>query len=121
MQYLLFIAGLVFTSIGPAYSQDEPERCGELPAAVTKTQAAIQAAAAKGDLAMLAALADREASEIGFGDVEDLAAYWKMLAGEGTDIPAIIAAVFAQPCVVYRAEEMTEYAWPSAVDVPYAE
>ncbi len=125
MRNMPLIAGLVAAATGPAIfsaaAQDAPERCGDLPVAVAKTQAAIRAAATTRDLPALVALADRDASEYGFGDVEDLAAYWTMLKGDGTDIPAIVAAVFAQPCVVYRAEEMTEYAWPSAVDVPYAE
>jgi hypothetical protein len=105
----------------PAFAQEEPTRCDALPAAVAKTRDAIHAAAAKGDVDSLVALAEHDQATTSFGDVEDLGAYWRSLMAEGTDIPGIVRALLEMPCSVASGEEGTSYGWPSAADLPYAD
>jgi hypothetical protein len=108
---------LLLASPAPVAGQGFGQRCAELPAAVSTKRDAIRAAAAKGDLDALAALADPDDS-FGFGDVEDIGKTWTGWKQQGTDMAALATALLALDCSVYRSEDGAYYSWPAAVDLP---
>lgn len=100
----------------PALAQ-EGQRCGTLPAPVAAKRDAIAAAAARDDLAAMAALANPE-DAFGFGDVEDIGKAWIDWKKRGTDMAAIARALLALDCSVYSGDGKGYYAWPAAADLP---
>jgi hypothetical protein len=96
------------------------ERCGKLPAAVAMMRDEVRAAAAKGDLAALAKLADPSRFTYSFGNGGDPVAYWQSLAAEGTDVGAVIVALLDMSCVTFEIEgDATYYEWPAAAEMAY--
>lgn len=107
---------------GAALAQDTDfERCGELPAEVTKTRNAIHAAAEKGDLVALGKLANHERFTYSFGNEPgDPTAYWESLKAEGTDVASTLVELLDMGCVTFEIEgDTTYYEWPAASEVAY--
>jgi hypothetical protein len=125
MKTILSMAAALALWVSAAAAQDEEaaaERCAALPAPVEKMREDIRAAAAARDYAALAKLTDPAEFTYSFGEEGgDPVQYWKSVEAEGTDIPATIVALLDMGCAVLTYEEMTEYVWPTAAEVPYAE
>jgi hypothetical protein len=104
-------------------SDDKAVRCpATLPAPVAARQRSILAAARAGDYAALR----REVTAPGrfqadFDTPRDPAPAWQEARRQGIDIAAAVAAIFAMPCSVIKAEGKTLYNWPSAMDFQWAE
>lgn len=113
------LAGLVWPCAG--HAQEEADRCSYLPSAVAQKRDAVRAAAAAQDYQALARLADDTEFIFSFGGEGDPVPYWQGLAAEGVDIPQIIVALLDMPCAVLRYDSGTEYVWPSANEIPYAQ
>lgn len=112
------LAGALWTSAAVAQDTDF-ERCGELPPAVARTRDA-KAAAAEGDLAALAKLADPARFTYSFGNGGDPADYWESLKAEDTDVAPIIVALLDMSCVTFEIEgDATYYEWPAAAEMAY--
>lgn len=122
MKHVLATAIALTLWVGTASAQDEAQRCGDLPPAVAKTSQAIHDAATARDYDALAKLAGAGEFTYSFGDPGgDPIAFWKSVDAEGTDIRAIIAAVVEMGCAVAAYDEATEYVYPSAAEIAYAE
>lgn len=122
MKYVLATAIAFVLSMSTASAQDEAERCGDLPPAVAKTSQAIHAAAVARDYDALGKLAGPGEFIYSFGDEGgDPVAFWKSVDDEGTDIRAVIAAVIEMGCAVAVYEEATEYVYPAAAEIAYAD
>ncbi len=125
MKTILSIAAALALWVSMAVAQDEEAaaaRCEALPAPVAKMRADIRAAAVARDYAALARLTDPSGFTHSFGDEGgDPIPFWKSADAGGTDIRATMAAVLDMGCAVLTYEGMTEYVWPSAAEVPYAE
>ncbi len=123
MKAILSIVAAVALWASAAVAQDEPaaERCGALPPLVAKMREAIRAAAAR-DYAALAKLTDPSEFTYSFGDEGgDPVVYWKSVDAEGTDIRATIVALLDMSCAVVEEEDATEYVWPAASEIAYAD
>ena len=105
----------------PCAAQEEAERCGALPAAVIAKRDSLRAAAAASDYQAMAKLADDSEFIYSFGDEGDPAAYWQSLKADGIDIPQIIVALLDMPCAKLTYDSGSEFVWPSANEIPYAE
>jgi hypothetical protein len=102
----------------PAAAAETFERCpAQLPPAVADKRAAILAAARKGDLVALKALASTVEFTFSFGDAEDPVLLWRELAKHGTDVSKILTAILGMNCVV---GEGPSYVWPSAALIDWA-
>jgi hypothetical protein len=124
MKAILTIVTAVALWASAAVAQDEPaaERCATLPAPVAKMREAIRAAAAARDYGKLAKLTDPSAFTYSFGEEGgDPVKYWKSAEAEGTDIRATMVALLDMSCAVIEEEDSTEYVWPAASEIPYAE
>ena len=84
-----------------------PER---LPAPVTATRHAIQAAANHRSWAAFEGLIDPNRFEFTFGGERDPVAFWKQLESEGTPVRQILATLLSYPGTEYEGL----YMWPSA-------
>src|SRR5262245_38491421 len=119
------IAGLGLTAalLWPCtgFAQDEADRCGYLPLAVVQKVDAVRAAASAQDYQALARLADPQEFVYSIDGSGDPATYWQGLKAEGVDIPQIIVALLDMPCAALSYDSGTEYVWPSASEIPYAE
>ena len=115
--------GLLLALLWPCagFAQDEADRCGYLPLAVVQKRDAVRAAAAAQDYRALARLADPQEFVYSIGGAGDPVTYWQGLKTEGVDIPQIIVALLDMPCAMLRYDSGTEYVWPSATEIPYAE
>lgn len=113
------LAGLLWPCIG--HAQEEADRCSYLPLAVVQKRDAVRVAAAAQDYQALARLADAKDFIFSFGGEGDPVPYWQSLKAEGVDIPQIIVALLDMPCAVLRYDSGTEYVWPSANEIPYAQ
>jgi hypothetical protein len=119
---LAAIGILVGLTVSPACeAQEEAERCGALPAAVIVKRDSLRAAAAASDYQAMAKLADDSEFIYSFGDEDDPAAYWQSLKADGVDIPQIVVALLDMPCAKLTYDSGTEFVWPSANEIPYAE
>jgi hypothetical protein len=105
----------------PCAAQEEAERCGALPAAVIAKRDSLRAAAAASDYQAMANLADDSEFIYSFGDEGDPAAYWQSLKADGIDIPQIIVALLDMPCAKLTYDSGSEFVWPSANEIPYAD
>jgi hypothetical protein len=117
--HLGLLSALLWPSAG--YAQDEADRCGYLPLAVVQKRDAVRAAATAQDYQALARLADPQEFVYSIGGAGDPVTYWQGLKTEGVDIPQIIVALLDMPCAVLNYDSGTEYVWPSASEIPYAE
>jgi hypothetical protein len=119
---MAMLSAALLWSTSVACAQDEAGRCGALPPAVAEKRAALRAAAEAGDYAALGRLADDSEFLYSFGDGGgDPVPYWRELEGMGTNIPDIVVRLLDMPCVELRYDALTEYVWPSANEIPYAE
>ncbi len=124
MKAILSIVAAVALWASAAAAQEEPaaERCGDLPPLVEKMREAIRAAAAARDYGVLAKLTDPSEFTYSFGgEGGDPVKYWKSADAEGTDIRATIVALLDMTCAVIEEEEATEYVWPAAAEIAYAD
>jgi len=119
---LALAAALPETATAQA-SGEKAVRCpATLPAPVAARQRGILAAARAGDYAALR----REVTapnrfQADFDVPRDPAAAWQEARKQGIDIIGAVAAIFAMPCSVLKAEGTTLYNFPSALDFPWAE
>lgn len=123
MKTILSLVAVVTLLASPVAAQDETaERCDALPAPVARMRDAIRAAAAARDYPGLVKLIDPAEFTYSFGEEGgDPVPYWKTVDAGDTDIRATIVAVLDMGCAVATYEDMTEYVWPAAAALPYAD
>lgn len=123
MSRTIVMAVLAMALLWPAAAraQEEADRCAYLPPAVVQKRDAVRAAAAAQDYQALSRLADDKEFIFSFGGEGDPVPYWQGLKSSGVDIPQIVMALLDMPCAVLRYDGGTEYVWPSANEIPYAQ
>jgi len=118
MRAILLAAMLVLIAQG-AQAQNVQRCPAQLPAPVAAKRDAIVAAAKARDWTALKALIGPGEFTYSFGDEGDAIGFWQDSLKQGVDVPKMMVAIFAMPCMISLEDDRREYWWPSAAEYPW--